>query len=177
MTELECIQCGTPYTVDVWARRHTHFCETCREGRARAQDRERKAELQQALQDLRARALLAEEDAVSLGPDVVPDRQPVGWIAPYGSEEGRSSYFRDLRIDLDRLSVIAAGHPWWSENPHWCAPLHVEMPTTSTVLECGDQRGTRAGYLRHRKANEMACAECSAANAEYMANYRANPAV
>ncbi|MEV0759579.1 hypothetical protein [Nocardia sp. NPDC050435] len=32
---------------------------------------------------------------------------------------------------------------------------------------CGDRRGTRTGYARHRRANQSACAACKEAEARY----------
>jgi len=104
---------------------------------------------------------------------VVPDRQPVGWISPYGSEDGRSTYFRDLRDELDALTIRASLDPWWAENPHWCAPLHVDMPERVVGSKCGDAQGSQKGYQRHVRAGESACDPCLRAQAEYYRSYRA----
>lgn len=37
------------------------------------------------------------------------------------------------------------------------------MPKTNA---CGEKQGTRAGYMRHRRANQDACPECKKANAQ-----------
>ncbi|MFI5776977.1 hypothetical protein [Nocardia sp. NPDC051570] len=50
------------------------------------------------------------------------------------------------------------------------------MPTTTAPEEagnaCGDKRRTDAGYQRHRRKIEKACAECLKAHSEYSSGYR-----
>lgn len=95
---------------------------------------------------------------------------------PGGPALGRSTYFGDLAVELDILEAEATRHPWWDENPHWC--FDVDSPSALSLnlapgLTCGDKRGERAGYLRHKRAGEMACPSCAEANTAYFQEYRA----
>src|SRR5690606_38309183 len=107
--------------------------------------------------------------------------QPMpGQKTAYGPDEGRSSFFADLRIDLDRLSREAAAHPWWDEHPPEDVffGLHeiedfpgylagLEAKRRAAQRACGDAKGTRAGYKRHARAGESACDDCLTAEAAY----------
>jgi hypothetical protein len=53
----------------------------------------------------------------------VMDRQPSGYLTPAGSDEGRSTFFKDLAADLDYACKQVAKHEWWSENRHWSYDL------------------------------------------------------
>ena len=68
-------------------------------------------------------AVEAEYIDISVGVDR-NDRLPDGASSPSGPDEGRSSFFADLRDELDLLSNEAAQHPWFAENPHWNYELH-----------------------------------------------------
>lgn len=178
---LRCIQCGVGYKADNWSQKHSHFCTGCREARRRNRRRERYTELKDgvvtASPELEEYANLDDhlEDFLSgedRKPSVAPDRQPVGWLSGYGSEDGRSTYVRDLREELDLLSIRAALDPWWGQNPHWCAPLHVDMPERMVGSACRELQGARNGYKRHLNAGESACDPCMKAQAEYFREYR-----
>jgi hypothetical protein len=43
----------------------------------------------------------------------------------------------------------------------------------TAIAHCGANQGTTYGYQQHRKANETACADCKAAWADYIKEYRA----
>jgi hypothetical protein len=186
---VRCLRCAAKYEP---RRASEHFCETCSQARKREQDRERKRERYEAgktaVEGLPSRcaewaADLTHEHYEEIGlalengdPSLVLDKMPDGANSPAGPDEGRSSFFLDLREWLDILSGEAAEHPWWKENPH--ALFEVHAPEKAALYNlapgptCGDQRGTRAGYKRHKRANEMACPPCSEANTAYFQSYR-----
>lgn len=189
MIRLACLQCGGAYIVRDWATGHAHFCPNCREARKRNYERRRYAEIKDGLLDIiptleeYVGASLDDHiedfvDGEDTRPAIQEDRQPVGWLSPTGSNDGRSSYFREVRQICDVLAIRAARDPWWAANPHWCAPLHVELPEKPPAVACSDAKGSRAGYARHLRAGESACDDCLEAQAAYFREYRErrNPA-
>lgn len=175
--QTECLLCGSVYYTRDWYRRHTHFCASCRQGRRLDHKREVYAEMALAADRIQSVSVDDEmiEYATRLGTSdrVVLDRQPEGWLTPQGSADGCSTFDPGLRGELHELSKRAAEHPWWPENPHWCAPLHVEMPEKPPVVACGGAKGTYSGYYRHVRARETACDSCRTALAEYFRTRRA----
>ena len=179
---IPCLRCGKPYDR---MRGDAHFCKDCakaidrEEARNRARERVERAKLLIESTPSAAEWLpkLDEEKLEEIGlatengdPSLVLDRPPPGALTPYGPEEGYSTFFEDLRGELKQLRSEAAEHPWWKANPHVFYEVHDAVKASvylhRLAMSCGDKRGTRAGYLRHRRNNEMACPECAAANAE-----------
>jgi hypothetical protein len=106
---------------------------------------------------------------------IATDQLPSGAKTALGPDEGRSTFFADLRGWLDTLSFQAAAHLWWSENPHWAWELGdasaVQRYNLAPGLRCGEQQGTEAGYQRHQHAKEMPCPACTDAKREFMREY------
>lgn len=69
--------------------------------------------------------------------------------------------YRGTNHDLDAPVLTIAPEP---------APPSKHFPRTNG---CGDATGTPAGYKRHQKAGEDACAPCKRAIAAYAKEYRA----
>lgn len=180
MDLIPCLRCRKQYDR---TRGHVHFCRDC----ARAHDRERARERAKERIE-RAKSLiestpsaaewvpdLDEERLEEIGlateagdPSLVLDRMPPGANTPAGPWEGVSTFFDDLEEELDELKDKAMAHPWWSDNPHCFYEVHDQAKAARYLynvgLRCDDKRGTFAGYLRHRRAGEMACPDCAEAN-------------
>lgn len=132
MAVLPCYRCQAQF--ECKPRNPSHFCEICRikinREKARERQRQKLDRVQKmiaSLPDSRSIVLRGQEDAlVSALQDritTVQDRQPEGWKSPSGSEDGRSTYFKELAGELDTLSAEAANDPWWEANPHWAFGL------------------------------------------------------
>jgi hypothetical protein len=182
-----CARCGEEYE-----RQGGYFCPSCRDARKREVDRARKEqrrnELWDAVQRVRydvPKTVAVEWDKViaEIAPEpedpvpLVVDRQPVGWKSPRGSDDGRSTQYKDLANYLDWLEGEISRHPWWSENLNWSLALTDEgfesLEERHYQPACGDKRGSYAGYKRHRNAGELACPDCSEAKRLYVAAQRA----
>jgi|SRR5690606_12020812 len=176
-----CARCGEEYE-----RKGGYFCPSCRDARKRETDRrtkeKRRQEIREAIERVRdviPTGMVVDwdlfADELASDPDdqvpAVVDRQPVGWKSPRGSEDGRSTFFKDLAGELDWLERQANEHPWWAENPNWSIGLTDEgfesLEDRQYQPACGEQRGSYAGYKRHKRAGEMACPECSESYREY----------
>lgn len=186
---MHCLRCAELYEP---RRASEHFCEDCSKARKREQDRERKRERYEvgktALSGIRGRlaewaADLTHEHYEEIGlalengdPSLVLDKMPDGANSPAGPEEGRSTFFKDLAGELDELGRVAAAHPWWVENPHALFAVHDAVKAALYTLApgptCGEQRGSDAGYQRHKHARELPCPSCATAHNEYMQQYR-----
>lgn len=190
---VECIWCGNKFER---SRRWGYFCETCRIKRNREKARQisaqRYAEFSESVSALRtslgeeyipkideymATLELGEGEEVGL----VHDRMPDGANSPYGPDEGRSTFFKDLAADLDYACKQTAKHEWWSENPHWTFELHdkaeaavyfaeLEQARSAEPDGCGERKGEYAGYMRHNRKGERPCRACLEAKNAYRAN-------
>jgi hypothetical protein len=128
-----CFLCGEPFNRQ---RISGHYCRACRESVRKRKDaankRRKRDELKEALpkvvKEIRPELFvlvnkLAEQEArKKVG--LVPDRMPEGSSSSYGSDDGRSTYDKELSEDLDRLSWYSACHRWWIDNPHWNIGLY-----------------------------------------------------
>jgi len=114
-----------------------------------------------------------EELDLSEGEDLglSPDRMPEGANTPYGPDEGRSTFFKDLSGELETLHKEASKADWWDDNPHWNFELHDRAEAAQYFDElkrarevepdgCGDAKGTVAGYRRHNRRGQSPCSEC-----------------
>lgn len=189
LASVYCLRCSARYLP---RRASEHFCENCAQARKREQDRERKRERYEAgktaVEGLPSRcaewaADLTHEHYEEIGlalengdPSLVLDKMPDGANSPLGPDEGRSTFFVDLREWLDILSAEAAEHPWWRENPHAFYEVHDPVKASLYNLapgpRCGEQQGSDAGYQRHKHAKEMPCPPCAEAHNAYMQGYR-----
>lgn len=181
--EVDCLWCGAAFTR---SRRWAYFCESCRVKRNRVKQETRDAARRDRLRDA------AEGIAPTLEPDLVPtlqqyveeldlsegedlglspDRMPEGANTPYGPDEGRSTFFKDLSGELETLHKEASKADWWDDNPHWNFELHDRAEAAQYFDElkrarevepdgCGDAKGTVAGYLRHNRRGQSPCSEC-----------------
>src|SRR5690606_30486182 len=129
---------------------------------------------------------------------LTPERQPAGTHTNLGPLDERKSYstqlapvrqaleYRERLLtgslctgnhsdgDCFECATAAEASEWFDNNPHWMVDLGEPLPEEIDERECQDRQGTRAGYLRHKRAGEAACPECSKANAEYTASRRAS---
>lgn len=122
-----CLECKKPFTS---GRKKTHICPACRNVQWNEYQTDRRRQIKEGVWPaLHARL----PDEVSLTVEgmvdeflkhervlaTVMDRQPSGYTTPAGSDEGRSTFFKDLAADLDYMGKQVAKHEWWSENIHW----------------------------------------------------------
>lgn len=201
-----CLACGTPYVRQYMTR---HFCDVHQEA-----ERKRLNAIEQAERDAIERHVKqytleefervtartphdmnladAEEflDTIDMDDgDEVPlvmDDKPRGWLSPRGPEQGASTYFTDLDLDLygwdgyGGMLEDAVNDPWWERNPHWNYELDepeaaVRMAKWAAEPKaCGDEKGSVAGARRHSRAGEMLCYECSSAKLAYQRDYYTN---
>jgi hypothetical protein len=185
-TPVPCLMCGRSFRTLAGSGK---FCSECAPGRRRkvnaANERRKYQEehstaihaawLQGTTADLYEAGHADSQDLVPLLP---AGGQPlVGATTPAGPEIGYSTFSVEFQGQLAQLRREACHDGWWRDNPHWAFALDTpttEVPIKLTVdRKCGDQRGTQAGYQRHRYAKEAACPECAAAQREYMRKYRA----
>lgn len=128
-----CLLCTQPYTRK---QVNGHYCKPCqkevRKRRNALNMRKVREELREALPRVVSEPgpgvfqkldKAAEQEARDTR-GLLPDRMPAGSQTPYGSDDGRSTYEKDLSEDLDRLSWYAACHRWWLDNPHWNVGLY-----------------------------------------------------
>lgn len=130
MLPKSCLRCRNGFEV---GRKRAALCEECRDAKHRWQKRELQRELREDEQVILNNALPLipvehHEYARALVKGIVRqrdntakvsgwDRMPDGSKSAAGADEGRSSYFVDLRNELDALSAAAANDPWWDDNP------------------------------------------------------------
>lgn len=193
-TPVPCLLCGKAFRTLAGSGK---FCSECGPGHKRNIDRERKRErkeeesdtantsewLRGSLADLRDAGHADLEGVVNVESE--EGRQLIGSTTPAGPEIGFSTYDEYFRGLLSYLRREACRVSWWREIPHWAYKLdtpYSELGIDLTRgLKCGDQRGTQAGYQRHKYAKEAACPECAEANREhvreYMRKYRAAKAM
>ena len=124
---MTCLDCGKPFTV---GRKRTHKCDDCRNKDWNSYQADRRKQIREGVWPA-LHSRLPEEVSVNLATFVdefvaaerfqpaVVDRQPSGYLTPAGSDEGRSTFFKDLAADLDYACKQVAKHTWWIENPHW----------------------------------------------------------
>ena len=189
-----CLWCREEFEIK---RKRVALCPECRIERKREYDRQYQEERERDRQvllnrildkvpaELHSRAYELVDEYLDLrekGFEQFAPVQPMpGQKTAYGPDEGRSSFFADLRIDLDRLCQEAATHPWWDEHPPEDVffGLHEieDFPGYLAELEakrreaqraCGDAKGEHKGYMRHVRAGESACEECLQAKAAYV---------
>lgn len=143
-----CMRCGGPYETP-GKRRTSRYCPDCRKLNARdkrnARDRERRTtrdDVLDVIKDYTARgmaedyaAMMVDQYAAVADAEPYPDDWQVvgtdyfeGANAPAGPNEGRSSFFADLRDELDMLSDAAIFDPWWQHHPNWWAGMHDDGP-------------------------------------------------
>src|SRR5690606_11400478 len=168
------------------SRRWAYLCESCRVKRDRGEQEPRDAARRDTLRDAaEAIAPTSSPDPVpplqqyaaeldsSEGEDLAlsPGRMPEGANTPYGPDEGRSTFCKDLSGELETLHKEASKADWWDDNPHWNFELHDRAEAAQYFDElrrlraiepngCSDAKGTVAGCLRHGRAGEAACAAC-----------------
>jgi hypothetical protein len=144
--KVPCLRCDTQFERK---RRGpvSHYCQPCRRDRKREYDREYRLRADEAITELRTR--LPDEIAVYLDDyrdvldldenetlPVAHDRMPPGSKSQLGSDDGRSTFFRDLAGRLDYLASEVTKHTcqdpedprdcprcFWDENPHWTHDL------------------------------------------------------
>src|SRR5690606_30419906 len=118
--EVDCLWCGAAFTR---SRRWAYFCESCRAKRNRGKQETRDAarwyRLRHAAEAIAPTLELdrvptlqqyVEELDLSEGEDLglSPDRMPEGANTPYGPDEGRSTFFKDLSGELETLHKEAS---------------------------------------------------------------------
>jgi hypothetical protein len=173
-----CLRCDRPYK----PRKSEHFCPDCSAAIKREKDRQtRKERATRAKEAIEFSPYATADWAVNLTderlediglaletgePALVLDKMPDGANTAAGPNEGRSTFFRDLAGELDTLCAVASNDSWWTENPHALFEVHdpvaAALYSLASGLVCGDKRGTPAGYMRHYRAKEMACLDCTA---------------
>lgn len=151
---LPCHRCGQWFERKRRGRRTIH-CPTCREALARQKANNRYAAARRqvdgnpvvraALRGVNDRERAYRAAATALAPDcAVPDRMPSGSTTPLGSDDGRSTFFKDLAEELDGLAAAAVRHTcrdkadkfahhtkedcggcFWEKEPHWYVDLHL----------------------------------------------------
>lgn len=192
-----CLHCGVVFERK---RQVTALCPSCRTIRRREQDaenkRRRREEREEILERISDTLATLTADHVSWAREKVDDylsepaahargpAMPAGSKSAAGPNEGSSTYFGDLRDELDMLSSAAEHYSWWSDNPPedvffglgeiedvqgYFASFAHERESTG----CGDVKGSQAGYQRHVRAGESACDECLEAQAAYYRAFRA----
>lgn len=126
-----CVTCKTEFVLPR-AGKSPHLCPACRIKERAVYDAKRYQELKegvwQRIADPAEVALTFDQFAEAVIKDerrlpISQDRQPVGYLTPAGSDEGRSTFFKDLAADLDYACKQVAKHEWWEENVHWSYQL------------------------------------------------------
>lgn len=137
-----CLRCKKPY--EQKRRQASHFCPGCRSEIHAEKQRASKREARARERELRAEAdemvkrgmnpdyvngrwrqvvddITAEQDKRET---LVPDRMPDGANSPAGPDDGRSTDFGDIGVEIDIRAREAANHQWFKDNPHWNYDMH-----------------------------------------------------
>lgn len=181
---VHCLSCGDAFRTLAGSG---SFCEDCAPARKRVVDnrrhRERSAEESDTAIHAAHIAPANREDLAAMGHvnekgEVTVSEDPglPGATTPKGPEIGYSTYSKEFEGWLKHLRKEASHDEWWQETPHWAFELdrgaeHIKYDLAPGP-KCGGERGTRSGYLRHKRGKEAACPECTAANTGYMREYR-----
>lgn len=177
--EVPCLTCGEPFT----SRKGGRFCRVCKGDYNRTVRNRKEREADELRERVAANvpagtALPTQQEflsAVRTGAVVATtDRQPPAWLAHWGSQDGRSTYFKAVSEAIDQklreLKDDLEAQQWYEENPHWAVGIpgseHLVERAPDSVLSCGKRRGTTAGYWRHKRDKTMVCPECTSAYQE-----------
>jgi hypothetical protein len=138
-----CAMCGTPYSQT--RRRATKYCVDCRE--LRRVERKRlinvsrnraRGNVVDIVSSYTAQGMDVDYAELMLGrlDAVIDELMPVemshpelpitGALSPAGPDEGTSTYFGDLREELEYASSLVAEHEWWSAHPNWAVGLSAD---------------------------------------------------
>jgi DNA-directed RNA polymerase subunit RPC12/RpoP len=143
VTTYPCAECGELYEQAV--RRATAYCPACRRERALAKQRERdrarrarREDIVDVLNDYTSRGMSADYvammherldgDGALIDPADDWKASPLppltGANTPAGPDEGTSTFFVELREELEYHADGVAGHEWWRANPNWWVGIH-----------------------------------------------------
>lgn len=126
----DCLECGRSFNLPR-AGKSPHICPACRREEFRAYQADRYKQIKEGVWDRIADpadvSLNFDQFAASVLKDdrlpIATDRQPVGYLTPAGSDDGTSTFFKDLAADLEWSSKVVAKHEWWEQNGHWSYQL------------------------------------------------------
>lgn len=128
---MTCLECKMTFIV---GRKPAHHCPACRKDQWNDYQADRRRQIKEGVWPA-LHARLPEEISIEVSGMIddflrnervlptVMDRQPTGYMSPAGSDEGRSTFFKDLAADLDYACKQVAKDTWWVENPHWAYQL------------------------------------------------------
>lgn len=138
MTEsVPCIDCGKVFER---IRRSGRYCSECRARIKRENDKDRRSAAREEQAGLRQlaesmREYLTEDMyatvteyidslGVPLATPVTTDRMPPGTLSGFGPNEGMTTEWKDLQLDLDKRRLQIIMHDWFKDNPHWAVGVN-----------------------------------------------------